>query len=160
MRTCRLCDGEISGSYKVKEMLIGLRETFEYFLCSSRGCLQIAAVPSNLSKYYPQDYYSLQTPKRKKSRIIRDYIRSSVALYNIQGTGLVGYLLFSAQTIMVWLRCLIFLCISVIFQPYCLSPFHPFFSVKSIGYILVISIPISSGFINQSLILYFGFNHP
>ena len=93
MRTCRLCDGEISESFMVKEMLIGLRETFEYLLCSSCGCLQIAAVPSNLSKYYPQDYYSLQTPKRKKSRIIRDYIRSSVALYNIQGTGWVGCLL-------------------------------------------------------------------
>ena len=90
MRACRICDAEISDSYVVKDLVIGLREPFEYIKCSSCGCLQIAEIPLNLSKYYPNDYYSLQIPKEKKSRIIRDYIRRSVALFNIFKTGLVG----------------------------------------------------------------------
>jgi len=39
-------------------MQLGLREEFEYFECSKCGCLQIAEVPPDLSKYYPENYYS------------------------------------------------------------------------------------------------------
>jgi hypothetical protein len=74
-------------------MLIGLRETFEYITCGACGCLQIAEIPSNISKYYPNNYYSLQVAEKKKSRFLRDYIRKSVALYNIQGKGLIGWFL-------------------------------------------------------------------
>ena len=74
-------------------MLIGFREPFEYIICSTCGCLQIATIPPNLSKYYPDNYYSLQVSEKKKSRLLRDYIRKSVALYNIQGKGLIGWFL-------------------------------------------------------------------
>jgi SAM-dependent methyltransferase len=39
-------------------MQLGLREEFEYFECSKCGCLQIEEVPLDLSKYYPDNYYS------------------------------------------------------------------------------------------------------
>jgi SAM-dependent methyltransferase len=39
-------------------MQLGLREEFEYFECSKCGCLQIEEVPLNLSRYYPDNYYS------------------------------------------------------------------------------------------------------
>ena len=74
-------------------MMIGLREEFEYLKCGNCGCLQIAEIPINLSKYYPDNYYSLQVLKKKKSRFIRDYIRKSVALYNILGKGVIGWFL-------------------------------------------------------------------
>ena len=93
MNICRICNGEISKSYVVKEMLIGLRESFEYIICSACGCLQIADIPPNLAKYYPVNYYSLQILKKKKPRFVRDYIRKSLALYNIQRKGLVGWFL-------------------------------------------------------------------
>ncbi len=93
MKNCRICNGNIFESYVAKEMLIGLRETFEYMKCSACGCLQIGEIPPNLSKYYPYNYYSLQASKKKKSRVIRDYIRKSIALYNIQGKGIIGRLL-------------------------------------------------------------------
>ena len=90
MHNCRICNGEISETYMVKEMLIGLRDSFQYFKCGVCGCLQIAEIPSNLSKYYPNNYYSLQPSKKKKERVIRDYIRKSIALFNIEGKGIVG----------------------------------------------------------------------
>jgi len=93
MHICRICNGEISETYMVKEMLIGLRESFQYIKCGACGCLQIAETPINLSKYYPDDYYSLQPSKRKKSRIVRDYIRKSVALFNIRRKGVFGSIL-------------------------------------------------------------------
>jgi len=93
MTICGICDGDISKTYVVKEMLIGYRESFEYFKCGVCGCLQIAEIPTNLAKYYPNNYYSLQIKKQKKPRFLRDYIRKSVSLYNILGKGVIGWFL-------------------------------------------------------------------
>ena len=38
--------------------MFGLRDPFEYFTCAECGCLQISAIPDDLSKYYPAGYYS------------------------------------------------------------------------------------------------------
>src|SRR5262249_53067905 len=58
--------------YRAREMMYGSREAFEYFECSECGCLQIAKMPENPGKYYPDDYYSLKLPglaQRLKSEI-------------------------------------------------------------------------------------------
>jgi len=39
-------------------MQFGMREEFAYVECSKCGCLQIVEVPFDLSKYYPDNYYS------------------------------------------------------------------------------------------------------
>jgi len=39
-------------------MMFGLRETFDYFQCSGCGCLQISALPEDMTRYYPSEYYS------------------------------------------------------------------------------------------------------
>ena len=93
MNICRICNGDISETYVVKEMLIGLREPFEYIKCQSCGCLQISKIPINLAKYYSNNYYSLRVAEKKKSRFVRDYIRKSFALYNICGEGILGAVL-------------------------------------------------------------------
>jgi SAM-dependent methyltransferase len=38
--------------------MYGVRESFDYFQCSKCNCLQICEVPKDLSKYYPDNYYS------------------------------------------------------------------------------------------------------
>jgi len=48
-------------SYVAREMMFGYRDEFEYFECSNCGCLQILDIPSNLSKYYPENYYSFKS---------------------------------------------------------------------------------------------------
>lgn len=47
--------------YSAREMMFGSRETFDYFECSSCGCLQIAEIPADLSRHYPSNYYSHST---------------------------------------------------------------------------------------------------
>lgn len=56
---CRICGG--AGpfrSYRVREMMFGLGESFDYALCPDCGCLQIAAIPDDMSRYYGAGYYS------------------------------------------------------------------------------------------------------
>lgn len=38
--------------------MFGTHDRFEYFECSSCGCIQIKEIPSDLSKFYPDNYYS------------------------------------------------------------------------------------------------------
>lgn len=80
--TCRICNNYNSNKIWVgREMMLGLREEFEYLECSDCGCLQILSVPKDISKYYPSDYYSLNfSPERyfkgwlkKKVKSYRDY---------------------------------------------------------------------------------------
>lgn len=61
---CRVC-GDIDShpSYRIREMMFGTRESFEYFQCKACDCLQIARIPDDLSKYYPAGYYSHQHSK-------------------------------------------------------------------------------------------------
>ena len=44
-------------------MHYGTRESFEYFECGSCGRLQVREIPTNLSKYYLDDYYSFRIKK-------------------------------------------------------------------------------------------------
>ena len=51
-------------------MMFGLREEFEFFECGNCGCVQIAEVPANLAKYYPEEYaaetFNASTTKKPK----------------------------------------------------------------------------------------------
>jgi len=63
---CRVCGNTANNDiYEAREMQLGLRETFTYFQCANCKCLQIAEVPSDLSKYYPKDYYSFNISPKK-----------------------------------------------------------------------------------------------
>ncbi len=58
--SCRVChnaDGNLS--YTLREMQLGMRDTFSYFQCAECQCMQIVEVPENLEKYYGEGYYSL-----------------------------------------------------------------------------------------------------
>lgn len=57
--TCKICTNKQNNiTYKVKEMMFGTRDEFTYFECHDCGCLQINEFPTNLNKYYPNNYYS------------------------------------------------------------------------------------------------------
>lgn len=62
---CRIC-GKLSRNktYVAKEMMYGTGEEFDYFVCDNCKCMQIAAIPDNLGKYYAQNYYSLKERKQ------------------------------------------------------------------------------------------------
>jgi len=58
---CGVCSNtDNHQSFRIREMMFGTREVFEYFQCKSCGCLQISKIPTNLGQYYPHSYYSFQ----------------------------------------------------------------------------------------------------
>ena len=67
MSACQICGNDKSNRlHYPREMMFGMKETFEYLECGYCGCLQITHVPEDLARYYPRDYYSYQTPKKKQ----------------------------------------------------------------------------------------------
>lgn len=72
--TCGVCGNEAGNrAYEMREIMVGLNERFEYFECAACGCLQIAQIPADMSRYYPADYYSLApvdcAPDRRLRRL-------------------------------------------------------------------------------------------
>lgn len=56
---CRICDS--AGPFqhhRVRDMMFGPGEHFDYRLCAACGCLQIADIPADLSRHYGKGYYS------------------------------------------------------------------------------------------------------
>ena len=61
---CRICgNGTNNRAFHVREMMFGWKDGFEYFECADCGCVQIAAIPDDLDKYYPTDYYAFGKPR-------------------------------------------------------------------------------------------------
>jgi 2-polyprenyl-3-methyl-5-hydroxy-6-metoxy-1,4-benzoquinol methylase len=91
---CRICSNEKdNASYEAQEMMFGYRDAFCYFQCSKCNCLQIGMIPSDMSRYYPENYSShklLSNLNQIKQFIIN--LRNKYAVLNI---GLIGKLLYA-----------------------------------------------------------------
>lgn len=91
MFICRICghSGEAE-IFKVREMMFGSQELFDYIQCSACGCLQIAEIPKDVGKYYGGGYYSLspaQLPARGGLSNILDKIQIQA---RIKRLGILG----------------------------------------------------------------------
>lgn len=94
MLICRICgNSEENKIYMVREMTFGTREEFKYFECSHCGCLQIKDIPPDMSKYYPDNYYSFSQPVIHISKnFIRKYFSDQRTFYTIYKSGFIGRL--------------------------------------------------------------------
>ncbi len=92
---CRICGrrGE-NAVYAVREMMFGTGDVFDYFQCSFCGCLQIAEVPADMTRYYPSEYYSF-TPKRRRWQGMRmdRVMRRFKDYYTVFASGIIGGLI-------------------------------------------------------------------
>lgn len=93
--SCRICGGgEELTFYEVREMMFGTREPFRYFQCGACGCLQIAEIPEDLSKYYPDGYYAHAASSVARSGV-RAALRKTRNRYVFFREGLLGRVLSS-----------------------------------------------------------------
>ena len=60
MKNCKICEAPLPGTFKVKEMMLGTRDEFEYAQCTECGTIQIIDVPASIADYYPYYYYSFK----------------------------------------------------------------------------------------------------
>ena len=89
---CRICGNDNENqTFEVREMMFGYKDVFLYFQCSRCKCLQIEDFPPDMSKYYPDNYYSYQTIfYRNKLKKLLTGLRDKYALF---GKGFIGKLL-------------------------------------------------------------------
>jgi len=75
-RRCRICGTEgRHRTLEAREMMFGMLDAFEYFQCGACECLQITTVPADLSRYYPDNYYSKEAPLPERAPWPRDWVR-------------------------------------------------------------------------------------
>lgn len=91
---CKICNNEIDNkSYLVPEMMFGLEEKFEYLECQNCGCLQIKEPLTDLSKYYPANYYSFHNLISKYDFFISFLRHQMTNYYLLQKNNILGRLL-------------------------------------------------------------------
>lgn len=104
---CRICGNTNSNQpFIATERMLGLRDEFVYFECFRCGCVQIEEIPENISKYYPQEYYSYQEPHfANEMNPVLYFLKKSLAKYYIGKFNLTGWLLsFFFEHPFPWLR--------------------------------------------------------
>lgn len=99
---CKLCGNTTNNTaYHVKEMLLGTKDQFEYFQCGSCECLQIATIPANMSRYYPETYYSFSEIEQSPIMGLRQKLRGKFVklrdMYAITNKGMLGRFLYSMK---------------------------------------------------------------
>ncbi len=69
MYKCKICgNAHNNRTFLAREMMYGYRDTFDYLECSKCGCVQILEFPPDMSRYYPDDYYSYNAVRSAESR--------------------------------------------------------------------------------------------
>ena len=97
--TCRICGEHANNNiYKVKEMMYGTKEEFNYFVCEKCKCMQIEEVPENLEQYY-HNYYSMRKEGEKEFREKAVHVQEKILDVGC-GTG--GYLLKGLNPQLCW----------------------------------------------------------
>lgn len=93
-QVCKICNNSIDNtSFKVREMMIGLRAEFNYFQCANCECLQMLDIPDNMDKYYPSNYYSFNQKLLIKNTKFKKWIAYHRANYALFNKGLLGMFL-------------------------------------------------------------------
>lgn len=71
---CEICGSTDGIVHRAREMMLGMRDEFRYRECQTCGCLSLLDVPADLSKYYPDGYYSMVQGRTNMVRKLRDYV--------------------------------------------------------------------------------------
>src|SRR5262245_5578219 len=91
MFSCKACYSTASRQFVAREMMFGLRESFDYSECADCGTLQISTVPADLGRYYPKDYYAFRPTEPRNP--IRRFLRPRWSAHLIGDHDTIGALL-------------------------------------------------------------------
>lgn len=79
---CRVCSSDqVKSTFSVNDKMFSGTEKFDYFECGNCGTLQISEIPEDMSKYYPANYYSLQSNLKFSQKLINKF-RDLIFYYN------------------------------------------------------------------------------
>jgi SAM-dependent methyltransferase len=93
---CRICGNDARNlRHRVREMMYGTGEEFDYLECADCGCLQLQTIPPDLARYYPSDYVSFSPPPARSRGPLALRARRCRARHYLGRRSALGYL-FSA----------------------------------------------------------------
>lgn len=79
---CRICGStNIDAPILVPETMFRTGEEFGYHRCFNCGCLQIVEMPSEMDRYYPENYYSYSLPATGASQWLKTKVRAFLSHY-------------------------------------------------------------------------------
>ena len=108
LAACIICGNEDGNrTYPVREMMFGFRDPFDYIECAVCGGLRISEVPADLSRYYPDEYHSLQEHVVVRDNPLIAVLKAQRARHLLHGGNLGGLLvsrLFGVPEYYQWLR--------------------------------------------------------
>lgn len=84
---CWLCRATEGSEVFLVEQMFGTLEEFAYTVCSRCESLQISSVPTDTSKYYPPDYYSLASPSVPARSLVRRLLKGRAASLVLRSPG-------------------------------------------------------------------------
>ena len=90
---CRICDAAgPHPDFDAREMMFGTRAPFRYFECGACGSVQIVAVPGDLGRFYPDDYYAFRGESRNplSAWLLRQRTRHALGRFTVAG-GLMSW---------------------------------------------------------------------
>lgn len=77
-RCCVACEGVHQvACFVATERLLGTLETFAYWECPDCGCVQIARVPEDLARHYPERYFAFKSQHRLARNRLRGWLDPS-----------------------------------------------------------------------------------
>ena len=89
MSGCKICGNQTGNkTHQAREMMFGLREVFPYLECGECGCVQLLQIPSDMSRYYPGDYYSY-----RQHGALMTFLRHRWSAYAFGSRSLIGWFL-------------------------------------------------------------------
>ena len=104
MSKCRVCENILNNQiHQFREQYLGLGDIFEYIECSVCKSLSISNVPVDMSRYYPESYYSYA---EKPYNRFQGYLKGCRDRYYLGRFNPIGYLasfLLSSPTYIDWL---------------------------------------------------------
>jgi SAM-dependent methyltransferase len=88
MFICKICGySDNNTSFEAEEKMFGTKEKFQYFECADCHCIQICEIPDDLSRFYPDGYFSLNLPE---SNIFKRYIKRKWFQHSAGNKNLIG----------------------------------------------------------------------
>lgn len=70
--SCAVCGNPHNNRiHMAREMMFGFRDEFRYLECGACRCVQLVDVPADISRYYPENYYSFAPSRGPKAAINR-----------------------------------------------------------------------------------------
>jgi 2-polyprenyl-3-methyl-5-hydroxy-6-metoxy-1,4-benzoquinol methylase len=95
---CKVCQNELNNKeYSVKEMMFGWDESLKYLECGRCKAVQLLDDIADMSKYYPENYYSFNSKSHEDLGGIKKTMMQLRDKFAVLNSGTIGKILYNRK---------------------------------------------------------------